>query len=577
MATLACAHGLRNAASPTWPAKIRFSPRGFQAPDSQGRIRDFSELLGDRKLLTLVFLAVDCPLARRYAPYLNELAERYDQARFVGIDSRAGDSLAEIERFKRDFAVKFPILKDADQRLATSLGALRTPEVFVLDGAGEIRYRGRIDDRLRPGAERRDATREDLALALEELLAGKLVSVPKTEAQGCFVETRRTRSERTPPEVGAVTYADVAPLFERHCVECHRPGRVAPFSLTTYADTIGWLDTIRETIDQSRMPPWNANPDFGRFGNGRGMTHDERKLLDAWLACGAPEGPPLPTPLGAELAIDWEMGQPDQVFDLPEVRLPTSGVIEYQFLVVDPKFTADRWVKGIEIRPGNRAVLHHCTVVLLPADADFEAARIVREPPPEAPCLIPYTPGSGPMTFPPGMAKKIPAGFRLMFVMHYVTTGAEELDRTSLGLRYMDDSERPREVVTRLIEDVGFTIPAGDPDFRLERWHEIPRPSRLLALAPHMHFRGRAFRYWVRYPDGATEILLDVPKYDFRWQHRYVLETPIALPAGARIYAAAHYDNSAANPENPNPTIDVGYGRQTTDEMFNGYYDLVED
>ncbi len=251
--------------------------------------------------------------------------------------------------------------------------------------------------------------------------------------------------------------------------------------------------------------------------------------------------------------------------------VPATGLVEYQTIEVDPHFTADRWIKAVEVRPGNRNVLHHCTVFLTPPGSSgfFERGELGSF------CLVAYTPGTGPTRFPAGMAKLVPQGWKLTFVLHYVTVGTPQTDQTSVGLQFAEADDITQEVATKLLVDEDLRILPGEADHVVEQRWTTPSDVLLLAMFPHMHLRGQSFEYAATYPDGSSEVLLRVPQYDFNWQHRYELAQPKPLPAGTTIRCAAHYDNSSANPANPDPSATVLTGALTTDEMFNGYLDIA--
>ena len=223
----------------------------------------------DKKAIVVVFLCAECPLARQYAPKLGEMAIKYAdrQVQFVAIDSNQQDTLAEIEHFQRVHKLGFPVLRDPGSKIADQLGARRTPEAFLLDAARVVRYWGRIDDQFGIGYARKQPKNRNLQDALEAVLEGKPVQTPSVESVGC----RIGRVSRQPK--GDVTYANqIAPILQARCVGCHQAGEIAPFSLTTYADASGWSDTIREVVENRRMPPWFANPKYGKFSNDCRLT-----------------------------------------------------------------------------------------------------------------------------------------------------------------------------------------------------------------------------------------------------------------------------------------------------------------
>ncbi|MBP3959974.1 redoxin domain-containing protein [Gemmata sp. G18] len=521
----------------------------------------------------VVFLGTDCPMARLYSVRLKEMAGRFPTGAvtFLAINANAGDDVPSMAAFLREYPLAFPYAKDTDGRVAELFGASRTPQAFVLDAQRRIRYRGRIDDQYAPGGKNRGApTREDLAEAVREVLAGRPVSVARTECTGCVIDKPR---RATPPP--RVTYSrDIAPILATHCRACHRPGEIGPFSLLSYSDATAHAGTIVEVIENGTMPPWSASPAHGRFRNERRLSDEHKRLIAEWVRLGCPEGAPLP-PEPAPAPTKWHIGEPDAVFQIPTAfAVPAEGIIEYQNFIVDPGFKTDVWVRAAEVHPGNRRVVHHVNVFLLPPgetrlDQRYEAGPL------ESFALTGYDVGSAPDVMPEGMAKRIPAGWRIHFLIHYTAVGSPQTDRTEVGLQFIDPALVRKEVATKLLYRDDFAIPPHATGYRIEKTWTADRDYLLLSMYPHMHLRGKTFRFAAEYPDGTSEILLDVPRYDFNWQHRYVLAEPKRLTAGTVIRCTGVYDNSAANPSNPDPSATVQVGLQTWDEMFNGFFDIA--
>lgn len=541
----------------------------FSLQDYQGRwysLDDFRE----QNLLVIAFLGTECPLAGVYGKRLAELHQRYKDrgVAFVGVDSNVQDSLTEIAAYARRLRIEFPILKDTGNRFADALGAERTPEVFLFDRDRMLRYRGRIDDQygisvVRPAAEQRF-----LEKAIEELLQGKPVSIASEPAVGCIIGR-----VRRPDPAATVTYSrHIAPILQKHCVSCHRPGEIGPFSLTDYAEVAGWAEMILEVVEQGRMPPWHASPEHGKFRNENRLSDEEKGLLRAWVESGAPAGnleevPPLP-----QFVEGWQLPrQPDLVIPMSDkpFSVPARGEVRYQYFVVDPGFTEDKWIQAAELRPGNRAVVHHILVFARRGPLDSDEGGLQG-------FLVGYVPGMRVEPLPAGMAKRIPAGSKLIFQVHYTPVGTPQEDRSELGLIFANEREVSYEVVTTSAFQRRLRIPPGEQNYRAEATRApLVADSLLLALMPHMHLRGKAFRYEAIFPDGTRQILLDVPHYDFNWQTRYILEEPMSLPAGTRIHCTATYDNSAKNLNNPDPSQWVTWGDQTWDEMMIGYFDIA--
>ncbi|MEX0937429.1 MAG: redoxin domain-containing protein [Pirellulales bacterium] len=521
----------------------------------------------DNRLVVVVFLGTECPLAQLYAPRLAKLQEEFaDQGvAFLGINSNTQDSMTELTAYANRHKLPFPLLKDVGNRVADQFGARRTPEAFVLDRARKIRYRGRIDDQYGVGYSRDEVQRRDLAVALEELLAEKPVSVPETEAFGCHIG----RVKRLEPQ-GEVTYSNqISRIFNKSCVECHREGEIAPFALGKYEDTIGWEDTILEVVDEGRMPPWFANPEHGTFRNDARLSGEEKALIHRWVENGMPEGDPAELPEPPSFVKGWRMPKPDQVVAMGEepFTVPAEGVVDYQYFRADPKWTEDKYISAAEARPDNTRVVHHIIVYVVPpgASGNFRNRAM----------LVGYAPGSDPIVLAEGMAMHVPAGSQLMFEVHYTPNGVEQPDRSYVGFKFVDGKDVKKELRGRLAINRSFRIPPGAENHEVTADYRTSRDELLMSMTPHMHLRGKAFRYEAFYPDGRQEILLDVPRYDFNWQLSYKLAEPKLLPAGTRIVCTAWFDNSKYNPVNPDPSKEIRWGDQSWEEMMIGFFNTI--
>jgi peroxiredoxin len=556
-----------------WAGAEERTIEDFALRDYRGQEQALSRLAG-RRLTVVAFLGVECPLAKLYAPRLASLAREYRPrgVAFVAIDSNRQDLPSEMAHYARQHGLPFAFLKDPGNQIADRFGAARTPEVFVLDDQSRVRYQGRVDDQYQPGIQAARVRRHDLKQALEELLAGKAVSQPRTPAAGCLIG----RMPRTPerPDGEPITWCNqISRIFQKHCQECHRPGEIGPMPFLSYADVQGWEAMIGEVVAQGRMPPWHANPQYGQFVNDIRLSDEEKALVAAWVAAGAPEGDRRDLPEPVNYPEGWHIPPPDQVVYMSDkpFTVPAEGTVEYQYFVVDPGFRRDRWIKGLQCRPGNRAVVHHINVfVLLPEIGDhFERDQLTNH------LLWAYSPGFRGVTFPPGTARHVPAGSKLVFQMHYSPNGTPQEDRSFLGINFTDESSVTESLEIGLAVNNAFTIPPYAPRGRVVSWYEFKQTGWLVALHPHMHLRGRDFRFEAIYPDGRMETLLDVPRFDFNWQYDYRLAQPLKMPLGTKICCTAHYDNSPDNPTNPDPAAIVRWGDQTWQEMMIGYLHIA--
>ncbi len=539
----------------------------FTLPDHLGKEHSLSEW-SDKPYVVVAFLGTECPLAKLYAPRLQKLADEYADrgVAFVGVNSNLQDSLTEIAAYVRQHEVKFPMLKDRGATVADLFGAERTPQVFVLDANREIRYAGRIDDQYVIGVVRNKPTREDLRNALDELLEGKEVTTPQTDAIGCIIGR-----PRAPQADSKVTFSrDVAPILQANCVECHRPGEIGPFALKDYDEVAGWGEMIAEVVRDNRMPPWHADPAHGKFANERRLSDRDKKTLFTWVENGCPEGDPADLPPQRTFTAGWQLSrEPDLVIAMPEpFQVPADAGkrgVPYQFFKIPTDFAEDKWVDGMEVQPGNRAVVHHTIAYAEPPGGSRRNWIF----------LAAYVPGLRLDPMPPGAAKRIPAGSSIIFEQHYTPNGSEQTDVTSIGFTFADPAKVTSELVTTEIGNNKFRIPPHDAAHQVTATSRVfTRPLTLISLSPHMHLRGKAFRYDVVLPSGEREILLDVPAYDFNWQTRYVLAEPREIPPGSVIYCRAVFDNSADNLANPNPEETVRWGDQSWEEMMLGFFDV---
>ncbi|MBM3970189.1 MAG: redoxin domain-containing protein [Planctomycetes bacterium] len=525
----------------------------------------------EKPIVVLAFLGTECPLAKLAVTKLNLLAKDFEPRGVVvlGINSNRQDSLADLAAQAKKQDVAFRLWKDAGNKLADAVGAVRTPEVVVLDQQRAIRYVGRIDDQDGIGYRRETANRQDLKAAIEELLAGKPVSVATTEVEGCFIG--KVREAKRGAEV---TYSkQVAPILQNRCMNCHRQGQVAPFAMTSYDEVVGWAETIAEVVQDNRMPPWHANPDHGKFANARNLPDHEKRVLLEWVQAGAPEGDRIDLPPVRSFTDGWQLPrEPDLIVNMRDkpFNVPASGTVRYQYFSVDPKLTEDKWVTAAEIQPGERSVVHH---VLVFAKTDAELRKFDGE----GAFLAAYVPGFLPQQYPTGMAKLVPAGAKLIFQVHYTPNGRAMKDVSRIGLLFADEESITHAVITsEARKSGGLIIPPNANNSR----HEANSPKspvdvQLLNLMPHMHVRGKSFRYELQTADGRKETVLDVPRYDFNWQTSYQLAEPMLVPAASSMHVVAHYDNSENNLNNPNPKATVRWGEQTWNEMLIGYFDVA--
>jgi len=440
-----------------------------------------------------------------------------------------------------------------------------------------------------------------------------------------FYLVRSIRGNIEHPAPGTITFSgDIAPIFYKHCVMCHRPGNIAPMSLLTYKEAKPVARLISEKVAKLEMPPWHADSRFGEFANDRRLSQEEIAKITAWVEEGAKEGSPRELPPAPKFTDQWAIGQPDAVFRMTQHYTVGREVSDqYIYFRIPTNFGEDKWIQAVEFRPGNRKIVHHAVAFIETPESFAEAQRInpsekadtpvwtlletkasplevmdgtTRRIKPDAPilndgCSAPdvdavgfssnnsvlsvYAPGRGENVWPTGTAKKIPAGSNIILQIHYSkTSGVSENDRTSVAVVFAK-APVERAVVSRSVCNILFEIPPRASDHKVTACWNIQREIQLLNFMPHMHVRGKSMQYEIVYPDGIRKILFSVPHYDFHWQTLYELRTPLVIPGGSRLIVTAYYDNSSGNMHNPDPSKSVRHGTATFDEMMIGFVDYV--
>ncbi len=392
---------------------------------------------------------------------------------------------------------------------------------------------------------------------------------------------------QTPTERATFT-RDVAPILYEKCVQCHREGAVGPMPLMSYAETRPWARAIKQRVLAREMPPWHADSQYGEFQNNPSLTEQEIEAIVSWVDAGSPEGDPGDLPSQPVFPGGWLIGTPDVVLQIAEpFEVPAEGAVAYQHFVIPTNFTEDKWIARLQVLPSNPAVVHHVGLHARepapdPNEVEYPGIRIDSGPAKQTgdePTLrvSPF----GNVVLAAGIATEPPqhsddagllvrAGSELTLEVHYVTIGTPTVDQTQIGFVFADEPPAQR-LRTIPVMTFDFEIPAGAAHHEVVSQVTFTEDVLLWTLFPHMHRRGKAFEYVLFYPDGSSEVLLSVPRYDFNWQRDYYLEEPIKAPAGSRLVCTAVFDNSAANRFNPDPASPVSWGEQTWEEMMIGF------
>jgi peroxiredoxin/mono/diheme cytochrome c family protein len=552
--------------------------------------------LKGKQAVVLAFVSLDCPMSLAYTAALNELARRYGPrgVAFLAVWPTTDDP-ARLAREAKEAGLELPLFRDGRGEAAGALGARVTPEVFVLDAGFRVRYRGRIDDGYAARLKKKPAvTREDLRLALEDVLSGRAVAVGRTEAFGCPV-----RQTKPPRQAGKVVfYRDVLPILQKRCQACHRPGEVAPFALMNYRQAVHWADDVKHYTRTRQMPPWKPSAGHAFVGE-RKLTAKEIDTLAAWVDGGTPAGDPRQAPPAEKFTDGWQLGKPDLVLEPPgEMTIGPSGPDLFRSFVFSPALAEDKYVIAYEVRPGNPRVVHHTLHFLDDrgrgrrlqererrrvkgaAERDRGPGYSSRMGPgffPPSGDVGGWAPGERPVYFPDGVAFHLPRGNDVVVQVHYHRTGRVEKDRTRVGL-YFARKPAARPIQGLIIPGLFVSIPAGAADYRVSGSLWVAQDCKLVTITPHMHLLGKRIQITMTPPGGKPEVLLAVDEWDYNWQETYYFKNPPAVKAGTRLRVEGVFDNSAANPNNPSsPPRRVFLGEETTNEMCFGFLGVTTD
>ena len=573
---------------PAGGGRRRGVPAELVLADAAGKGRPFAQVAGKRATV-LVFLGTECPVSNKYAPTVAALERQYRAkgVRFVAVYPNAAVTGPEAAKHARAFGLGgLPLALDGQQALADRVGATVTPEAVVLDAHRTVHYVGRIDDRyVARGKAQARVVEKSLQNALDAVLAGGQVRAKPAPAVGCVIERAAKTAKVT---YTGPTYArDVAPILQANCQSCHRAGEIGPFPLENFENARAMAANIAAVTGAKRMPPWKPVAGHGDFEGVRRLTDARIKTLRAWADAGAPQGDPKELPPAPRFPQGWTLGKPDLVLTMAEPwKTPAAGEDVYRCFVLPTGLAEDKDVVAVEIRPGNKRVVHH---VLVYVDTQGRA-RTKDEAAPGSgytsfggPGFLPngemggWAPGNLPRFLPDGIGRPLPKAADLIVQVHYHPTGKPEEDVTSIGLYF---ARKPVAKRLRTFPIIGnpLRIPPGEKNYVATGGVPVPFDAKAIAVTPHMHLLGRSMKMTATLPDGATKPLVYVNDWDFNWQETYLYKEPVALPKGTQIKLEATFDNSAENPRNPNsPPKLVKWGEGTADEMCIGFVNYIVD
>ena len=537
------------------------APTGRQAKAPQATVR--------------LYLSTDCPVAAKYTPRIQALAREFEPkgVRFEALFPNALETTDGVTRYAKERAYDFHAGLDTGAKQAKADGVKMIPTVVIFDEQGRMVYRGPIDDNKTDESVTKQYARDVLC----KVLNGEDVSFGEVPVElGCMLMPGHEALRSAP-----VTFAEhVAPILYKHCTPCHRPGEVAPFSLTSYDEAKKWAPMIAWATETNRMPPWKAVAGYNSFHDDNRLTDAQIRTLKEWSASGAPRGDVKKEPAPPKFYEGWLLGKPDLILKAEKpFKLDAAGRDAYRNFVFKTDFKETKWVRAIDVRPGNRKVVHHVIAFLDEQGRSIALEQKENDGQPgyttfggigflPSGSLGGWAPGLQPRVSTEGTAFELKPGTTIVLQVHYHKSGKPEEDQTQLALYF---AKQPPQRPLRLawIANPLFRIPPGAKDHLVTARFPVPADVTAYAAMPHMHLLGKEMKAWVEKPDGSTVPLVWVKDWEFNWQFIYVFKQPLKIPRGSTIRVEARYDNSPDNPNNPNnPPKPVTWGEQTTDEMM---------
>jgi hypothetical protein len=404
-----------------------------------------------------------------------------------------------------------------------------------------------------------------------------------------------------PAASGQPTYTrEVSRILQAKCQQCHRPNDIAPMELSTYEQAVDWAQDIKRVVNEGLMPPWKPVEGHGKFRDSFGLTAQEKQDLLAWIDGGTPQGEMTDMPEPLPVRGEWYLGEPHRMLQMPEAYTPQRGKDIYRCFVMDPKLTEDQFVSAMDLLPGNRKSVHHVTVYL---DSTGKAEKLdAADPEPGYSCLGgpgtfdaqsasqnslaalsqmlgTWTPGSRPALLPEGVGMFLSKDAKIVMQVHYYSAISSEADQTRLGL-YFTPKRAERILLFLPLTQRRIAIPPDDPAAKVVATFTFPplMDAKIISVLPHAHLLATDFKVEALRPDGSTESLIWIDKWDFNWQNSYTYERELPVAAGTRLTGTCTYNNTTSNPRNPsNPTRLVTWGENTEDEMCVTFVGLTFD
>lgn len=533
----------------------------------------------DYKGVVLISHGIECPIVRQSLEEIKALKDEFEGQgyQFLFINALTQDELPELKKAVESYQLDIPILRDDAQVISDAYNITRTGEALLIDTkTWEVKYRGPINDRLGYGSKRAEAKQQYLKLALHEHSLGKAITYPAIEFKGCLISYEYDNQQKQ-----AISYSkDVAPILKNRCVGCHKEGGIGPWAMTDYKTVKAWAPMMREVIRTKRMPPWHADKSLSHISDRVSLSPEEERNLIYWIEAGARKGEAEADPLlnyQPPKDDDWAFGTPDKIFEAGEQSVPANGILDYQYVRVKLNNEEDWWISKVHLKPGNSRVVHHAFVFVVPPKEFQEQAEHPIGKGWESGVFATYVPGVQGEISPPKALRFIPKGSTIVFEIHYTPIGVKEKDNTKVGF-YFAKGESAEQYRSQAVFNRWLRIPPHEEHWPAKASYNVKQDIRIYEFMPHMHYRGKTMNYFLEKPSGEKELLLAIPRFDFNWQRQYKLKEPLVVRKGSRILVEGAFDNSNKNPYNPDSDKTIGFGTQTTDEMFIGYisYSFVE-
>lgn len=561
------------------------------------------------KALVILMTSTGCPISRKYAPRA-AILEREFKAKgvaFMFINAVEAETTTEMADHVREVGLAGPYVADRDLALARALGARTTSEVFVLDAQRRLVYRGAIDDQFAIGAAADEPTRPFLRETLAALVAGKEPALHATWAPGCLLDIEDeapatpapapvTPNDPAPAAVAPSTpapaatkpaavptfHGSIAQVLARNCLECHRTGGVAPFSLENPGLIQGRARMIEAVVRDGLMPPTHGSATgpsgaaAESFTVTREMPAADRAALLAWIAGGRPVGEPAPAPVLPPISPTWKIGAPEAILLTPGIDLPPDGPMQHQRVIMAVARPNDMWAAALEMRSQPPNLIHSAQVWLLPPGSTVPEPGQV---PPAAEFLGAYSNTDNIVQFPPGVARHIPAGSLLLVDAYARPMGKRMFASLRVAIKdaaaATPDAPPTHAARSLVLSPKAFTIPSGQSGVRVTAELTLAAPAKVGAVTPLMRSRGSKLSLEATKPDGSRVTLLALPHFDWRWQIRFALKEPLELPAGTRIELTGTFDSSDANPLRIKPG-EAAMGVSPTDELLMAAIEVIE-